>query len=151
MPTSVTNGACCGCLHGACAVSDLDALQIRRAGLMAALSSKTQQNSLLLIDTFTLSQEDAQHCLRHKILDMAGRLKDLETYFVPQKLQRERFYNAIVGDETLLQDEELNARNDDTIADNILQRAIENKEPLVPLFMNTSAFLLTTSSNAAEM
>ncbi|NJR43872.1 MAG: hypothetical protein HC767_15660 [Akkermansiaceae bacterium] len=117
-------------------------MQVRRAGLMAALSSKAQQDNLMLVDTFTLSQEQAQKCLRQKIFDMAGSIKELERFFVPQKLQRERFYNAIDGDESLLQDAEGNPFDDDAIADNVLKRTLENKEPLIPLFMNTSVLLV---------
>ena len=116
---------------------------------MAALSSKTQQDNLLLIDTFTLSTEEAQQCLHNKILDMAGGIKDLEQYFVPRRYQRERLYSAIDGDESILKDEEGNMLDDAAVADNILKRSLENKEPLVPLFMNTSVPLLSSSCPAA--
>lgn len=114
-------------------------LQIRRAGLMAALSSKTQQDNLIVIDTFTLSHKEAQQCAYHKILGMAGRMKELDKYFVPQRYQRDRLYAATDGDERILQDDQGNMLDDAAVADNVLKRTLENKEPLIPLFMNTSA------------
>jgi hypothetical protein len=114
-------------------------LQTRRAGVMAALSSKVQQDSLLLLDSFTLPEEQSQECLRQKITDMAGSIKAVETYFPPQRLQRERFFTAIDGDESLLTNDDGEKFDDATVTENIMQRCLENKEPLIPLFMNTGA------------
>lgn len=132
-------------------ISEHCLLQIRRAGLMAALSSKTQQDSLMLVDTFTLCGEEAQQCLRQKIFDMASNIKDTERYFVPQRIQRDRFYTAIDGDESILKDEEGNKLDDAAVTENVLKRAIENKEPLVPLFLNTGTFLVKPSCHPVSV
>lgn len=108
---------------------------------MAALSTKTQQDSLLVVDSFTLTTEVAKECLRQRVLEIADCVKDLDRYFVPKRLLRERVYQAIDGDETILQDEEGNPLSDEAVADNVLQRTIKNQEPLWPLIMNTGVFL----------
>lgn len=106
---------------------------------MAALSSKTQRGQLLLVDTFTLTAAEQELCLKEKLRKFAGNIKQVDKYFMPERVLRERYYAAIDGDESLLLDPDGAPLDDEAVMNNVRERLLASKRPIVPLFMNTGA------------
>jgi hypothetical protein len=114
---------------------------------MAALSTKAQRDQILLVDTFTLTPAEQQLCVKQMLQDVAGNLKELNKYFLSKRLIRERVYRATDGDESLYQDEKGNLLPDEAVVANVMERLLENRTPLAPLYMNTCMCLLSSSAH----
>lgn len=119
-------------------------VQVRRAGMMAALSSKAQEDRVVVVNSLTLSAAEAEACLRTELEDIKLELIDINREFVPRRKFRQQVYAALDGDSSLFEDAEGNPLDADSAVDAVMERLRENETDVMSLLESTREALRPT-------
>lgn len=114
-------------------------VQVRRAGMMAALSSKAQDDRVIVVDSLSLSAAEAEACLRIELEDVKLELIDINREFVRRRKFRQQVYAALDGDSSLFEDAEGNPLDADSAVDAVMERLRKNETDVMSLVESTRA------------
>eukprot|EP00892_Ulva_mutabilis_P006429 jgi/Ulvmu1/4158/UM019_0137.1 len=73
--------------------------KVRRAGLMAALSARSQEGRVIIVDSLSLSMAESEQSLQLELQDIKEELMQLDQVFVRRHQFRNRVYKALNDDD----------------------------------------------------
>lgn len=118
---------------------------------MAALSARSQEGRVIVVDSLLLSDSEADHCLRLELQDMKDELADIYSHFVRRRQFRHRIYNALDDPNgTLFHDAEGTPLSADDALEVVMDRLRHNKVDMMALLESTRALLCSAGRESNQ-